>query len=79
MLSSLISQIIKYNEPVVKVVTLRDPICSMCKERPRVISALSGKAATYCRECRQEKDHMGKARRAELYKERVKRGANNDV
>jgi tRNA(Ile2) C34 agmatinyltransferase TiaS len=50
MLSSLISQMLY--EPPKKKVTLRNPICPRCKERPRSIAALSGKVADYCIECK---------------------------
>jgi len=52
MLSSLVSQLLY--EPPKKKVTLRNPICPKCKERPRSIAAVSGKIADYCVECKRE-------------------------
>ena len=61
MLSILVSQLIK--EKPKKKVTLRDPICPRCKERPRSIAALSGRVADYCTECKRESYQATKAKK----------------
>ena len=61
MLSSLISQML--HETPKKKVTLRDPICPRCKERPRSIAALSGKVADYCTECKRASYQATKAKK----------------
>lgn len=61
MLSSLVSQLLY--EPPKKKMTLRNPICPRCKERPRSIAALSGKVADYCTECKRESYQATKAKK----------------
>ena len=61
MLSSLISQML--HETPKKNVTLRNPICPRCKERPRSIAALSGKVADYCTECKRASYQATKAKK----------------
>lgn len=51
-LSDLVNQILY--EPPKKKMTLRDPLCPRCKERPRSISKVSGRVADYCTECKQD-------------------------
>jgi ribosomal protein S27AE len=46
-----------------KKVTLRNPICPRCKERPRSIAALSGKVADYCTECKRASYQATKAKK----------------
>jgi hypothetical protein len=64
-LSDLVSQILY--EPPKKKMTLRDPLCPRCKERPRSISKVSGRVADYCTECKQ--DYVSKLRAKRMLEE----------
>ena len=61
MLSSLVSQMLHVTPK--KKVTLRNPLCPRCKERPRSIAALSGKVADYCTECKRASYQATKAKK----------------
>jgi tRNA(Ile2) C34 agmatinyltransferase TiaS len=64
-LSDLVAQILY--EPPKKKVTLRDPLCPRCKDRPRSISKVSGRVADYCTECKQ--DYVSKLKVKKLLEE----------
>ena len=72
-LGMLVSQLLY--EPPPKKITLRDPLCPKCKERPRTISSESGRVADYCRAWKRE--FSDRAREKAAIKRRVESNYGN--